>query len=184
MQKSESIKHIAAALITFHLKVEKIKRDATNPFFKKKYATLSNIQENIDVPLSESGLAYSQLPIGEHGLSTILMHAESGEYICADYIMRPIKDDPQGIGSAITYQRRYALCAVLGLNIDDDDDGNDASQPDKSGDVNKPWLNEGTKEFEGAVKKLQAGTTTIPKIKGVMRVSKAVEAKLLAESKR
>ena len=54
------------------------------------------------------------------------MH-ESGEFIMETYQMKPVKNDPQGIGSSITYQRRYALGAVLGLNIDDDDDGNGAS---------------------------------------------------------
>lgn len=183
MQKSESIKNIAAALITFHLKVENVKKDSTNPFFKSKYASLSNILEIISTPLEESGLSFSQLPTGENGLTTILMHSDSGEYLQAEYFMKPVKDDPQGRGSAITYQRRYALSAILGLNIDDDDDGNTATHggknPQEAEANNKKWLNEGTKEFAGAVEKLKAGTTTIEKIRTVMAVSKAVEGKLM-----
>ena len=56
----------------------------------------------------------------------MLMHT-SGEWLAESYFMKPSKDDPQGAGSVITYQRRYALGAILGLNIDVDDDGNKAS---------------------------------------------------------
>lgn len=128
MEKSESIKEIATALCKFQGSVEKVKKEATNPFFKSKYATLSNILDVIRIPLSEAGLSFVQLPIDENKLTTILMHT-SGEWISGTYIMRPTKNDPQGLGSTITYQRRYALGAVLGLNIDDDDDGNEGSEP-------------------------------------------------------
>lgn len=127
MEKSNSLVNLAKALITFHVKVDKVKKDAKNPFFKSSYASLSNILEAINEPLIESGLTFSQFPTSENGLTTILMHGESGEYIQSTYDMKPVKDDPQGRGSVITYQRRYALASVLGLNIDDDDDGNAAS---------------------------------------------------------
>lgn len=180
MEKSESIKNIAKAIMTFHLKVGKINKDATNPFLKNKYASLSNILDAIQIPLAEAGLTFVQFPTGDNGLTTTLMHAESGEYMMARYDMAPVKNDPQGRGSVITYQRRYALGAVLGLNIEDDDDGNSGSKgyDNRRTDSELPWLNEGTPEYEGAVKKLKAGTTTIEKIKSVMRVSKAVEEKL------
>lgn len=185
IQKSESIKGISSALIQFHIKVDTIKKDATNPFFKSKYASLSNILDAIQVPLEESGLSFSQLPTGESGLTTILMHSETGEYLMSDYQMQPVKNDPQGKGSVITYQRRYALSAILGLNIDEDDDANAATHggktPEQAIDNNKPWLNKGSKEFDGAVKKLKAGTTTIAKIREVMKVSKEVE-KLLNDA--
>jgi len=108
MQKSESIKNIAQALIIFHVKVDTIKKDAKNPFFKSTYASLTNILDAINEPLIESGLAISQFPTGADGLTTILIHGESGEWISSTYEMRPVKDDPQGRGSCITYQRRYA----------------------------------------------------------------------------
>ena len=127
MEKSESIKNIATALITFQIKVGKITKDATNPFFKSKYASLANIQDAIADPLEEAGISYMQFPDGVHGLTTIIMHGESGEWLQSTYTMRPVKDDPQGIGSSITYQKRYALAGALALNIDDDDDGNSAT---------------------------------------------------------
>lgn len=190
MEKSQSIKNIAGALLVFHMKVESIKKDANNPFFKSKYASLSNILENIQLPLSESGLSFTQIPTGEGGLTTLLMHAESGEFILGEYIMKPSKSDPQSLGSAITYQRRYALCAVLGLNIEDDDDGNagsgknSAAKPkadNEKGD-DKPWLNEGTKEYYGALEKMRAGKSSIDALKKYFKISKETEQKLLSKS--
>ena len=171
---------MAKALRIFHLKVGKIKKDSNNPFFKSKYASLSNILEEIQIPLEESGLSFVQFPDGENGLTTLLMH-ESGEYIQSCYDMRPVKDDPQGRGSAITYQRRYALAAILGLNIDDDDDANTATFGAKTPEAvdNKPWLNENTKEFTGAVEKLRAGSTSLDKIRQHFKVSKTIETKLI-----
>jgi hypothetical protein len=108
--------------------VENIKRDSKNPFFKSKYASLANVLDTIRVPLKEAGLAFSQLPTGDNELATLLMHS-SGEYLMSVVKMSPLKNEPQAIGSAITYMRRYSLASVLGLNIDDDDDGNLASTP-------------------------------------------------------
>jgi hypothetical protein len=130
MNKSDSIKEIATALCKFQGEVEKIKKGNTNPFFKSKYASLSDILNVIREPLTDNGLSFVQFPSGEHGLCTMIMHT-SGEWINETYFMKPTKDDPQGAGSVITYQRRYALGAILGLNIDEDDDANKASEPVK-----------------------------------------------------
>lgn len=184
MEKSTSIKNIAAALLTFQVKVDKIRKDAKNPFFNSSYASLPHIQEAIHDALVETNLVYSQLPDGENGLTTLIMHTESGEYLQSTYTMRPVKQDPQGVGSCITYQKRYALVAALGLTIDEDDDGNTATHGSKipeskqNGTPDKPWLNEGDANFAGAIKKLKAGTTTIEKIETVFKLSKAVRAKL------
>lgn len=142
MNKSESIKSIAAALAKFQAECGTISKTANNPFFKSKYAPLSEILEQISTPLKNSGLAFSQFPDGD-SLTTILMHPESGEWMEASYNMHPAKSDPQSVGSAISYARRYALGAILALNIDDDDDGNASSQPVKPEPVKSelPWLN-------------------------------------------
>lgn len=131
MNTSEKTTEITKALIAFHKEVGKISKDAKNPYFKSDYATLSNILEAIKEPLTSNGLTFVQFPDGENGLTTRLMH-ESGEWMEATYTMVPAKNDPQGLGSAITYQRRYSLGAVLGLNIDNDDDGNAASMPESA----------------------------------------------------
>ena len=185
MEKSQSIAKISAALMVFSVKVGKIKKEASNPFFKSKYASLPNILDAIAEPLQESGLVITQLPEGD-GLITMLIHAESGEYLMANSTMHPTKSDPQSMGSAITYQRRYSIGAILNLNIDEDDDGNAAStQPVQLNE--KPWLNKFSdpkktilsKEWNGAILKLQDGTTTIAKIKEYYRVSKENEQELL-----
>ena len=126
LQKSDNISGLAKALVTFQGEVENIKKDANNPFFKSKYASLANILDGIREPLSKHGLSFCQFPSGDGELTTILMHS-SGEYLCDTFKMSPVKNDPQALGSAITYARRYTLAAVLGLNVQEDDDGNAAS---------------------------------------------------------
>lgn len=195
MEKSQSLKNIAAALVLFHVKVESVKKDANNPFFKSKYASLSNILDVVNDPLNESGLTFCQFPTDTNGLTTILMHSETGEYIQATYEMTPTKNDPQGRGSAITYQRRYALAAILGLNIDEDDDGNAASTPpanktsqnviSSNNDDNKAWLNKTTadkitltKEWLQVVDALKNGKRTLEQIKKAFKISKENLAEL------
>jgi hypothetical protein len=126
MNKSESIKNIAGALVKFQASVSKVAKESNNPFFKSKYASLANILSTIQKPLSECGLAVSQFPDGD-ALTTIILHSESGEWMESSYTMPVAKqNDPQAMGSAITYARRYALGSILNLNIDDDDDGEKA----------------------------------------------------------
>ena len=130
MEKSESIKNLSVALCEFQRAVETIKKGETNPFFKSKYASLADILNVIREPLADNGLSFVQFPYGKYCLETMLMHI-SGEWLSQWYEMEPSKHDPQGAGSVITYQRRYALGAILGLNIDVDDDGNEASKKDQ-----------------------------------------------------
>ena len=158
MEKSESIKELANALCKFQAEVEKIKKGATNPFFKSKYATLADILDVIRQPLANNGLSFVQFPKGIHGLETMLLHT-SGEYLSESYEMRPTRDDPQGAGSVITFQRRYALGAVLGLNIDEDDDANKASQPVKAKEtpIQKELLTPDHVNWDKAVKYVSDG---------------------------
>lgn len=138
METSPTIGAIAKALIVFHKEVGVVKKKEENPFFKSKYADLSAIITVIDEPLEKAGLAYTQFPTAQNELTTLLMHAESGEWIKGAFTMTPTKNDPQGQGSVITYQRRYALGAILGLNIDEDDDGNKGSTPTASNTTTAP----------------------------------------------
>lgn len=109
-----------------------IKKEDTNPFFKVKYAGLPSVLEVVLPVLHANGLYLVQTPVsdGERiGVVTDITHAETGECISGRFTMALAKNDPQGAGSAITYARRYALVAMLGLNVDEDDDGNSASEP-------------------------------------------------------
>jgi hypothetical protein len=129
IKRSESIKEIAKALIVFHGVVNKIAKTEDNPFFKSKYAGLPSILEAIKEPLVKSGLIFTQLPHGKDKLTSLVIHPESGEFLESTIRMTPVKADPQALGSAISYARRYSLVAILGLNVDEDDDGNAASTP-------------------------------------------------------
>lgn len=128
MQKSDSIKELATALAKAQAEIKAAAKSSENPFFKSKYADLSAVWEACKAPLSKHGLSISQHPgamNGEVTVETVLMHA-SGEWIASTLAMRPTKGDPQSFGSAVTYARRYALAAVVGV-VTDDDDGNAAS---------------------------------------------------------
>lgn len=180
MEKSQSIKELATALCKFQGAVEKVKKSETNPFFKSMYANLSSILDVIRTPLSENGLSFVQFPTGEHELTTILMHI-SGEWVQGTYKMTPTKNDPQGLGSVITYQRRYALGAILGLNIDTDDDGNAASQKTEPKDEKK-WLNTNSIEWTKAVDFLKTGQGMIFDIEKKYNISKLNKEQLIKES--
>jgi hypothetical protein len=184
MTTSESIAKISAALVGFHRAVGKIGKDANNPFFKSKYASLPNILDGIQEPLVNNGLALVQFPEGDGGLTTRLCH-ESGEWMEATYYMKGKSDSPQDKGSAITYQRRYAVGAILSLSIDEDDDGNAASpapatngqQAAKDTDT-RPWLNKGTKEYNGTLLKLAEGKTDLKTVQQFFKLNKEVKAEL------
>lgn len=131
MNKSESIAELSKALANFHKEVKQPFKDKSNPFFKSKYVPLENVAEAIDTISPKFGLTYTQSTItddnGNVGVATILVH-ESGEYIEHPPAMtKPEKNTPQGIGSALTYMRRYSLSAAFGITSDQDDDGNQAS---------------------------------------------------------
>jgi hypothetical protein len=122
---SESLSNLAKALSQAQSKIKGAKKDANNPFFKSKYADLESVWEACRGPLTENGLSVAQLPTGQKGLLTILLHS-SGEWIAGEMLLNPTKDDPQGLGSALTYGRRYSLAAITGVH-QTDDDGNAAS---------------------------------------------------------
>lgn len=187
MEKSESIKNLALALIKFHTNVGTVNKGSNNPFFKSKYAALPDILSEIHQPLLDAGLVISQHPTGNHGLTTILIHAESGEYLQDTYEMNPTKNDPQGIGSCITYQRRYAVGAVLSLNIDEDDDGNGASGNNKDGSTTPtddkpqlPWLNKKDELYPAIEKAVKEGKRTVADLRKTYAISTAMAAELTA----
>lgn len=125
---------LAKALNSFQKEVVTVSKDADNPFFKSKYARLDKIMSEALPKLTAHGLAVSQLVDnidGQSALTTVLMHT-SGQSIRSTMPLILSKGDPQGQGSAITYARRYSLAAILGIVIDEDDDGNKASQPKAS----------------------------------------------------
>jgi ERF superfamily len=126
MEKSPTISELSKALVNFQKEMNPVSFDATNPFFKSKYVTLSALVSESKDLLAKNGLVVSQLIEDEGSVTTILLHT-SGEYLSSKLSLKPVKDDPQGHGSAITYARRYAYASILGIVSDSDDDGNQAS---------------------------------------------------------
>lgn len=120
----------AKAFIAAQRATEAVKKASTNPAFKSKYADLAGVVEAVVPALNAAGIGVLQFPAfdGEMvHLTTTLLH-ESGSSVTATLGMRPSKLDPQGVGSATTYARRYSLLAVTGA-APEDDDGNAASGP-------------------------------------------------------
>src|SRR5690349_16295644 len=100
-----------------------IKKDAENPFFKSKYASLGNILDVIEPVLETHGL-YVRSLLDNNVLSTQICETATGNIVLESKFCLPAIADIQKIGSAITYARRYNLVAMLNLNIEEDDDGN------------------------------------------------------------
>lgn len=122
-RKSESIKLLAVALAKAQAVMEDAKKSSNNPYFRSRYADLQSVWDAARKPLTDNGLSVVQIPGKDsqgHYLDTLLLH-NSGEWIEGRMYTSPVKDDPQGIGSAITYARRYSLQSFVGIAPDDDD---------------------------------------------------------------
>lgn len=129
--RSEAISALAEALAKAQGEMKPAAMDCVNPHFKSKYASLASIFEAIRGPLSKHGLCLTQTfeLVGDALLMRSTLTHSSGEWIDSIYPIEPVKNDPQGVGSAITYAKRYALSALVGVVADEDDDANAASVP-------------------------------------------------------
>ena len=124
------MKLLAAALIKAKSNFEPIYKNKINPHFKNKYAGLDGILDAIELALSDAGLLLIQptaLRDNQTILQTIIIHAESGEQMISELKLPEIAD-PQKLGAAMTYYRRFSLCSLLAIAPDDDDDGNIARE--------------------------------------------------------
>ena len=130
MKMSETISELALALSKAQGQIEDATKDGINPAFKSKYADLSAYRAVIREPLAVNDLAIIQLPRTRPGyveVETILIH-KSGEFISESLEIPVPKFDAHGIGSGITYGRRYGIMSILCLAAVDDD-GNAAVAP-------------------------------------------------------
>lgn len=122
--QTENISELAKALCIVQGILQGAVKDEDNPFFKSKYANLEAVWDACRKPLSNHGLSVIQTTVGdEQGniqLITTLVHS-SGQWIRGYLPLLLQKKDPQGVGSALTYARRYALAAIVGIvQVDDD----------------------------------------------------------------
>lgn len=154
MTMSPTIRALGPALLRAQTKMANAVKDSKNPFFKSKYADLNAIREACTPALHAEGILLSQPIIQKDGksfLRTLLIHAESGEYLGSDVELLCAKqNDPQAMGSSISYARRYGLQALVSLGAEDDD-GQSASRSEttaRSKSTTKPASFE-TKTEEG-----------------------------------
>ena len=185
MTQSESIDKLLPAFVAFQSDMPSVPKDAVNPHFRSKYASLGAITEATRPHLAKQGLAVTQSLVWQDGvqlLVTRVIHV-SGQWMQdGGYALNPTKNDPQGMGSAVTYARRYTLGATLGIVTEDDDDGNAASaprpQPAKQPATDLPPLNatnaDGTLTSKGLESaSFIAGGGTFEQIERKYKVTKA-----------
>lgn len=130
MHTSEEINEIAKAVSSLQGNMKPALKDSTNPHFKAKFSSIAAIWEAIRDLLLLHGLCVLQDALTtEHGIAIItrIIHT-SGQWLEFGPLDIPLtKKDAQGLGSAISYGKRYALSAALGIvSSDEDDDGNAA----------------------------------------------------------
>lgn len=140
MEQSESIKELATALAKAQGELKNVLKSGTAQY--GKYAELGPTLEEVRPVTSKHGLAIVQMPVllddATTGLTTQVMHL-SGEWIRSTFAVKMQQQTPQGQGSAITYGRRYALSAMLGIAGDDDDgqEGSSGKDPEKGREAPK-----------------------------------------------
>lgn len=126
VEKSEQVDKVLPALVKAKGAIGKVAKGAKNPFFKSNYADLPAILDVVEPALQENGLALLQ-PIVSDTVVTTFIH-ESGQFVSIEgqSLVAAKQNDPQAMGSAITYARRYSLSSALSINADKDDDGEKA----------------------------------------------------------
>lgn len=128
MNRSEAVNELTTALAKAQAVMSGAKKDAENPHFRSKYADLASVWEACREALTKNGLSVVQSPrlvgVGESGwlveVETTLFHS-SGQFVSDTLAVPVTKVDAQGVGSALTYARRYSLSAFVGVAPEDDD---------------------------------------------------------------
>ncbi|HXU24387.1 MAG TPA: ERF family protein [Tepidiformaceae bacterium] len=133
VRRSESIAKLATAVTKAVAELKNPSKDSINPYYNSKYADLATVRDAVLPVLARHDLAVLQLPCeldSAAALTTLLTHT-SGEWVETTIKLRPVRNDPQGVGSALTYARRYALQSIAGVAAEDDDDGNAAGRRER-----------------------------------------------------
>jgi len=130
---SSPANEIFAALALAQADMANVGRDVANPHFRSKYASLGAVFEEVRPKLATRGLALVQMPINgagsNIGIVSLMTHA-SGQWIESTIFCAPAKFDAQGVGSLITYLRRYAAMAMCGVGTEDDDGNAAVARPE------------------------------------------------------
>lgn len=173
--KPKDLEGISAAYVKAWAEIQAVAYDRANDHFKAKYATYDAIIGAVRPILADHGLAITQTPSNAYDdegkpdpraiITTTLVHI-SGETMDLGTIAVPAKktNDPQAFGSAMTYAKRYALCAALCIPTGDDDDGNAAASTDYRKlaiDMIAEWSGVGGQDLNAAARDVaqRAGST-------------------------
>ena len=149
-------KTIYAKLLEAKKEMEAITKDSKNPFFKSNYFDINKILSEVEPILQDKGLLLLQ-PIEAEFVKTQIFDIDSGEKISSEMQLPDLKD-PQKLGSAITYYRRYTLQSLLGLQAEDDDGNNSKPLPKQEDNTPVVWIN------DNQIKKaIDSGKETIQK---------------------
>jgi ERF superfamily len=171
---------IYSKLLDFQRKVEAVKKTKKNPHFKNTYADINEILSEVKPLLSELNMVLSQ-PINDGVQYSIVTDVETGEALTSS-IKLPENLQPQQLGGAITYFRRYTLVTLLSLETEEDTDGNNTTPP---APITEKWLNltdkNGTITIEHAnvIDAIRTGKiSSLDQIKAVYKLSKETETQL------
>lgn len=185
MLNSETTNKIVGALLKFHKNPPSIVKEGVVSMHGKdrKYLTLDSIMHAVRPALAEQGVFIMQHLTGDN-LVTVLMH-ESGEYISSSLPFQTMNgsgtNNLQNLGGGLTYLRRYALCAILAIAADEDDDGAKGGiEKGKAKEEDpRPWLNPNSEKWADMIKAIELGTVkTIDQIEKHYRISKATKEEI------
>ena len=133
MTSSETIGAIAPALIKAQSQMQGISKEGKNPAFKSKYVTLDSILDTLRPILTSNGLMLTQGSQQPETMQSVTVESRiihtSGEWISTTVTIPVTKPDAHGLGSALTYGRRYSVSALLAISADEDDDANASVAP-------------------------------------------------------
>jgi len=144
--------------------IGKIKKDSRNPHFKNTYFDINTLLETVEPILESHGLMILQ-PLVLDEIHTLIIDLSDDSKI-ESRLKLPVLNDPQKMGSAITYYRRYTLQSLLSLQAEDDDanlaagHSNDANSKSMRQADDRPWLNEGTAEYKEIEMYIENGKLT------------------------
>ena len=189
MTNSETTDKVMKALLAFHKNPPSIVKEGIVAMHGKerKYMTLDSIMHAVRPALAENGLFIIQDLSGDT-LNTVIMH-ESGQYISSSLPFQVMNgsgtNNLQNLGGGLTYLRRYALCAILAIAADQDDDGAAGGIEKAPAKPELPCLNEDSPKWADMLKAIELGTlTSIDQITSHYRINKASKDKINSLLKR
>lgn len=172
---SNEITKLAGAMIRVQQTLPAAPTDRENSLTRSRYATLNSVFKACRDALLSQGIWVTQYPVPAEqnhiGLVTKLVHAESGQWQSSLMVMPLPKNDPQGYGSAMTYARRYGITALVGIVVENDDDGETACRTGGNGKQNHNHFTFVNKQQAAGTKSAQrienAGSSELPRLDGV-----------------